>query len=142
MSTIFLQSFMDNKFKRNVFIISDLMECESCPEEECNATRVISNMTMKDALYLAEELRKNLTIDKTSLSSYRRSLECADDSRPSSKAFGSFALCILVGLLVIFFALDITSLWQHCRLKHVAKRTEKGQTNKHSDLEKNQILNK
>ncbi|XP_063408872.1 uncharacterized protein LOC134692347 [Mytilus trossulus] len=120
-----------------------LMECESCPEEECNATRVVSNMTIKDALNLAEELRKTLTIDKTSLSSYRRSLECADDSRPSSKAFGSFALCILVGLLVIFFALDITSLWQNCRLKHVAKRTGKGEinlmTNKNADLGKIQI---
>lgn len=84
-------SFTDNKFKSNVFIISDLMECESCPEEECNTTRVVSNMTIKDAPYLSKELTKNLTVDKTSLSSYRRSLECANDSRPSSKAFGIYA---------------------------------------------------
>lgn len=88
-----------------------------------------ANITLEVALEIAEDLRKNLTVDKTSLSSYRRRLECADDSRPSSKVFGGFALAVLVSLLVITIVLDCPTLTRHLRLCNV-------KTKKYKDLER------
>ncbi|CAC5400961.1 unnamed protein product [Mytilus coruscus] len=108
---------------------SYLTVCEFCPHaEKCNATSFAANITLEVALEIAEDLRKNLTVEKTSLSSYRRRLECADDSRPSSKVFGGFALGVLVGLLVIAIVLDCPTLTRHLRLCNVRNK-------KYKDLE-------
>ncbi|XP_076085222.1 uncharacterized protein LOC143056029 isoform X1 [Mytilus galloprovincialis] len=109
---------------------TNLTVCEFCPPaEKCNATSMSANITLEIALEIAEDLRKNLTVDKTSLSSYRRRLECADDSRPSSKVFGGFALAVLVSLLVITIVLDCPTLTRHLRLCNV-------RTKKYKDLER------
>ncbi|VDH97481.1 Hypothetical predicted protein, partial [Mytilus galloprovincialis] len=109
---------------------TNLTVCEFCPPaEKCNATSMSPNITLEVALEIAEDLRKNLTVDKTSLSSYRRRLECADDSRPSSKVFGGFALAVLVSLLVITIVLDCPTLTRHLRLCNV-------RTKKYKDLER------
>ncbi|CAG2218834.1 unnamed protein product [Mytilus edulis] len=109
---------------------TNLTVCEFCPPaEKCNATSMSANITLEVALEIAEDLRKNLTVDKTSLSSYRRRLECADDSRPSSKVFGGFALAVLVSLLVITIVLDCPTLTRHLRLCNV-------RTKKYKDLER------
>ncbi|XP_052083669.1 uncharacterized protein LOC127720994 [Mytilus californianus] len=108
---------------------ANLTVCEFCPNaEKCNATSFAANITLEVALEVAEDLRKNLTVDKTSLSSYRRRLECADDSRPSSKVFGGFALGVLVGLVVIAIVLDCPTLTRHLRLCNVRNK-------KYKDLE-------
>lgn len=57
-----------------------------------------------------KKLKKKLTVDTKKTSSYRRSLVCAQDERPSSKYIGSaggILLCGLVAALVIpdFFML-------------------------------------
>jgi hypothetical protein len=51
-----------------------------------------------------EEFVKDLTITKKEKNSYERSLNCADDPRPSAKTVGSVGvaiLCVLFGLIVL-----------------------------------------
>ena len=42
-----------------------------------------------------DDLKKNLTIDTRNTSSYRRSLTCASDPRPSAAHVGYLGICIL-----------------------------------------------
>lgn len=51
-----------------------------------------------------DEFIKDLTIAKKETNAYERSLNCADDPRPSSKAIGAtgiIVLCVVVGFVVL-----------------------------------------
>ncbi|XP_062573083.1 uncharacterized protein LOC134235014 isoform X2 [Saccostrea cucullata] len=72
------------------------------------STTVVYNITTVQQRI--QELRNNLTVDTKNTSSYRRSLTCADDSRPSAAQIGYLGigiLCLTGGLVL---CADLTSL--------------------------------
>lgn len=71
-----------------------------------NATSV-NNTVIEQAKQLAAEIRKNLTVDEKSLSSFRRKLTCASDPRQSSTNIGVVWTTILIVLVVVMVMLDL-----------------------------------
>ncbi|XP_056015193.1 uncharacterized protein LOC125658650 [Ostrea edulis] len=67
-----------------------------------------------------EEFINDLTIAKKETNSYERSLKCADDTRPSSKAVGSVGIALLCTMFGLIFLADCQQL-----LKRFCKRTNK-----------------
>ena len=78
------------------------------------ANQNIGNHTMEELREIlkpvTDEIKKNLTVDKTTLSSYKRKLISTPDYRESARNMGIVGIiiiCIVVGLLVF---VDCTSL--------------------------------
>ncbi|CAG2235496.1 unnamed protein product [Mytilus edulis] len=59
-----------------------------------------------------ENLRKNLTIDKTNTSAYLRTKISAPDNRPSAKSIGAVGVLFLVTIAVLIFGSDIINLFK------------------------------
>lgn len=76
------------------------------------------NQTMETSI---RERRRELTLDKTKLSSYMRKHTSARDSRTTSRVFGFMAVIILVMYGVLFFCNDIWTLFAMCHSKMMYK---------------------
>ncbi|CAC5407578.1 unnamed protein product [Mytilus coruscus] len=70
----------------------------------CDKTPKQSNETLQEKV---DQLVKELSIDKTTLSSYKNTKISAADPRPSSRGIGSVAAVILATLIVILLISDI-----------------------------------
>lgn len=59
-----------------------------------------------------DHIKSILTVDKKALSSTYRKLNCAHDSRLSSKGIGATGLTVLIAIIGIIILMDITKLFQ------------------------------
>lgn len=80
----------------------------NCPNTSCCSfcdknVVIISNETLQERI---KQLVRELTIDKTTLSSYRNTKISADDQRVSSRGIGSGAAIILVTLVLLLVLSD------------------------------------
>ncbi|XP_052061190.1 uncharacterized protein LOC127701340 [Mytilus californianus] len=64
-----------------------------------------------------EDLRKNLTIDKTNTSAYLRTKISAPDNRPSAKSMGAVGGLFLVTIVVLIFGSDTINLFKTALFK-------------------------
>jgi len=69
------------------------------------------NITLDDAAELAEEYRKNLTVDTKTTSSYLRTKTSAEDARQSSQTMGALGLLMVVVPLGAIIILDMPKIW-------------------------------
>lgn len=63
-----------------------------------------------NALEIAEEISKNLTIDAKSTAAYQRKLSSAKDNRTSSKMMGYLGICFVSIPLCLILLMDIRKL--------------------------------
>jgi hypothetical protein len=91
----------------NYVILSTGYTC-SCPP-----TYTPSNVTLEEKV---DELVKVLTIDKTTLSSYKNARISAPDSRPSARGIGSVAAVLLSTLVVVLLISDLPLVILHLKL--------------------------
>jgi len=69
------------------------------------------NISLDDAAELAEEYRKNLTVDNKQTSSYIRSKTSAEDERKSSQTMGALGLLMVIVPLGTIIILDLPKIW-------------------------------
>lgn len=91
----------------NYVILSTGCKC-SCPP-----TYTPSNVTLEEKV---DELVKVLTIDKTTLSSYKNARISAPDSRLSARGIGSVAAALLSTLVVVLLISDLPLVILHLKL--------------------------
>ncbi|XP_071148047.1 uncharacterized protein [Mytilus edulis] len=82
-------------------------------ECNCDKTPKQSNETLQEKV---DQLVKELSIDKTTLSSYKNTKISAADPRPSSRGIGSVAAVILATLIVILLISDIPMVISHLKI--------------------------
>lgn len=70
----------------------------------CSSTTNISVDELQEKLH---EIREDLAVTKTSLSSSQRKKICAPDERKSSTRIGIVGLCVIIGILLILLVNDI-----------------------------------
>lgn len=70
----------------------------------CSSTTNISIDELQEKLH---EIREDLVVTKTSLSSSQRKKICAPDERKSSTRIGIVGLCVIIGILLILLVNDI-----------------------------------
>lgn len=71
-----------------------------------------SNITIETLQERLDHIKSILTVDKKDLSSTYRKLNCAHDSRLSSKGIGATGLTVLIAIIGIIILMDITKLFQ------------------------------
>lgn len=71
-----------------------------------------SNITIETLQERLDHIKSILTVDKKALSSTYRKLNCAHDSRLSSKGIGATGLTVLIAIIGIIILMDITKLFQ------------------------------
>lgn len=71
-----------------------------------------SNITIETLQERLDHIKSILTVDKKALSSTYRKLNCAHDSRVSSKGIGATGLTVLIAIIGIIILMDITKLFQ------------------------------
>lgn len=72
----------------------------------------ISNITIETLQERLDHIKSILTVDKKDLSSTYRKLNCAHDSRLSSKGIGATGLTVLIAIIGIIILMDITKLFR------------------------------
>ncbi|XP_055998495.1 uncharacterized protein LOC125647442 [Ostrea edulis] len=83
--------------------------CSAPTTSSCTSTStVIYNITTVEQKIV--ELKRNLTLDTKNTSAYRRSLTCAEDSRPSSAYIGYLGIGLLSVTGGLFLCLDFSRL--------------------------------
>ena len=86
-------------------------------------------MTVADTLEAVKQLKQELLVDKTKLSSTKRKKISAPDERPSSKGIGVLGIVMLTGVLCMLVIVDAPVLVRDMKtllqnvgiLKHNAK---------------------
>lgn len=71
------------------------------------ACSMVSNITMEGLQQKISQIKKNLTVNKTSLSSSLRKKTSASDERQSSAGLGILGMCIIIGTLFALIASDM-----------------------------------
>jgi len=69
------------------------------------------NISLDDAAELAEEYRKNLTVDTKKTSAYIRTKTSAEDERKSSQTMGALGLLMVIVPLGAIIILDLPKIW-------------------------------
>ncbi|XP_063427365.1 uncharacterized protein LOC134710886 [Mytilus trossulus] len=62
----------------------------------------------------AEQIQKDIAVDKKTISSYIRRQSCATDNRPTSMTAGILAVTIIVLVFMFFICIDCISVYQKC----------------------------
>lgn len=70
----------------------------------CSSTTNISIDELQEKL---NEIKEDLAVTKTSLSSSQRKKICAQDERTSSTRIGILGLCVIIGILLVLVVSDI-----------------------------------
>ncbi|VDI78284.1 Hypothetical predicted protein, partial [Mytilus galloprovincialis] len=77
-----------------------------------------SNISKEELLQLiekeAEQIQKDIAVDKKAISSYIRRQSCATDNRPTSMTAGILAVTIIVLVFMFFICIDCISVYQKC----------------------------
>jgi hypothetical protein len=74
---------------------------------------VIKNYTSEQLAVVIEEMKKELTVQKESLSATIRKKISVMDNRPSAQSIGSFGIVILTFVLVLLIVSDSLTLKDH-----------------------------
>lgn len=73
------------------------------------------NITIEKLAAIVEETKKELAVNKTSLSSFVRKKTSAKDDRPSAAGIGSVGIVMLVFVSVLIIGSDLAFLQQYIR---------------------------
>jgi len=93
-------------------VIFSVMVTETLTTTTTQAARThTKNITLDDAAELAEEYRKNLTVDTKTTSSYIRTKTSAEDERKSSQTMGALGLLMVIVPLGAIIILDLPKIW-------------------------------
>lgn len=100
-----------------------------CTNYVCADSTVNKTTLIEEAKKVAAEIKKNLTVDAKTLSSYKRAKTCASDPRPSSAGIGAVWTAIIVILILVLVLSDIPTFKSHApsikTMKRMAKRCRK-----------------
>ncbi|CAC5400308.1 unnamed protein product [Mytilus coruscus] len=88
----------------------------------CPCDFVSKNITAEMLQSRIEELKRILTVDKTSLSSFIRKYNSAKDERPSSKAIGSMGILLLTLTICFIVLIDLSTFCQYIQCKHLKRK--------------------
>jgi len=72
-----------------------------------NTVTSVNNITIKEIEQVAEEIKKNLTVDSKTTSSYLRSKTSAHDPRESAKYMGLLGTLLVVVPMTVILLLDV-----------------------------------
>ena len=84
---------------------SNLPECDTCT---CNFVYNLSVVLTDEQVQKLVQIKQNLTLDKTNLSSWLRTKISAKDDRPTSTGIGALGIILLCGVFVGVVVLDLT----------------------------------
>eukprot|EP00105_Crassostrea_gigas_P042727 XP_019926875.1 PREDICTED: uncharacterized protein LOC105337962 [Crassostrea gigas] len=88
--------------------ISTLASTSEQVTSQCPCTcPTTSNISTVDLQQKITQIKENLTVAKTSLSSSQRKLICAPDERPSSVTMGILGTCVIIGTLFALVGSDL-----------------------------------
>lgn len=88
----------------------------SCPCSKVQAHAKYQNLTEEKLESIIQEIKKELLVPKTNLSSLRRKKTSARDDRHSSIGIGYIGLVFLIIVFGAFVLSDITSLYRHIQM--------------------------
>lgn len=88
--------------------ISTLASTSDHVTSQCPCTcPMTSNISTEDLQQKITQIKENLTVAKTSLSSSQRKLICAPDERQSSMTMGILGTCVIIGTLFALVGSDL-----------------------------------
>jgi len=102
-----------------LFLVQPMCPCDCAYQKRLDywASQGVPNHTMEEwRVILApvlDEIKKNLTVDKTNLSATIRKLSSAPDGRQSSKSVGFVGIALISFVCASFILIDITSIRRH-----------------------------
>ncbi|CAG2228271.1 unnamed protein product [Mytilus edulis] len=88
----------------------------------CPCDFVSKNITAEMLQNRIDELKRILTVDKTTLSSYIRKHTSAKDERPSSKAIGSMGILLLTLTICFIVLIDLSTFCQYIKCKRLKRK--------------------
>ena len=80
-----------------------------------NTVTSVNNITIKEIERVAEEIKKNLTVDTKTTSSYLRSKTSAHDPRESAKYMGLLGTLLVVVPMGVILLLDVKKIFTDIR---------------------------
>lgn len=88
----------------------------------CPCDFVSNNITAEMLQNRIDELKRILTVDKTTLSSYIRKHTSSKDDRPSSKAIGSMGILLLTLTICVIVLIDLSTFCQYVKCKRLKRK--------------------